>query len=381
MRTVPWAVVFSIYMTAIVAGSVFLISSVLTLDRGLLVIAITAISFLSGVLAMWFSYIRRSLPSDYRSSPSEFQIVTLWRQPLGKLQRVIDLSSERISLVQKELREALQDGISPIFALIGIGYKAVQTCNAIHMLCARGYPDQALSLCRGLVEQEANLRFILIVENKAQVTERYLDWEKAKDIVRWKTRNEGKLNSTNEEWGALTKVYEQLEAKYRGNGKLRDHEQWAIGTRSNGVDQIEAFSPEARAKHFIRLLASDEARLRDTWTVRWQRLNEFTHATPRSIIQSAASNDPSLVVTTPSHLGIDEPLVIAGQTMLNISSLLAQIVTDEFAISENLGIKDLWEESQKAFYCMLKEVEEVPGTLPTWYAVVQLHHKESSKSL
>ena len=368
MRTVPWTVVFTTYVTAMVAGSVFLITARLELNPGVLALAIAAISFLSGILALWFFYIQRSLPSDYRSTPSEFRIVTLWRRPLSKFQRVISLSRERIELTHTELEEALQDKSTHIYALIAIGYKCIQTSNAIHVLCARGFPDQALSLCRGLVEQEANLRFIVTIENREEVTERYLDWERAKTIYR-KARNEGKLDS------ALAEVYRKLEAKYHGNGNLRNLEGWAIGTRSNGLNRIQAFSPEERAKQFISLLASDEARLRDTWTMRWQRLNEFAHITPRSILQSAASNDPKLVVTGPSHLGIDEPLIIAGQSMLSISSLLTQIVIDEFELSENLRIKGLGTRAHSAFCDLFREVDRVPYSAARWYTTVPLHHR------
>ena len=376
MRLVPWTAVFPIYVTILVVSLAFTITFGTELNRYELTIAITAISFLFCILAMWSFQWRRSLPSDYRCSPSEFRIVTLWRRSLSKLQRVISLSHERISLTQTELEEALQDKSTHIYALIAIGYKCIQTSNAIHVLCARGFPDQALFLCRGLVEQEANLRFIVTIENREEVTERYLDWERAKTI-RWKTRNEGNLDSTNGELDALKEEYEQLRVKYRGKGRLRNYDEWAIGTRANDSEPIEAFSVPERAKQFISYLASDEARLHDTWFVRWQRLNEFAHTTPRSIFESAASNDPKLIVTEPSHLGIDEPLIIAGQTMLSISNLLTEIVTDEFAIAENPRLKDIGTRALSAFYDMLEEVKEVPGSAAWWHTTVPLRHRQS----
>ena len=374
-----------IYVTTLVANLAFVITYGMELTAFELTIARAVAPFLAGLLAVWFFYIRGSLCSDYRTTTSDRHIPTIWGRSLNRLRMVISLSHEKISLTQTELKETLQDKSTHLYALIAIGYKCIQTCNAIHMLCARGFPDQALSLCRGLLEQEANLRFILTVGNKEEVTERYLDWERAKTIIRWKDRNKGlvkgKRDVVSTEWEALTKAYERLEVKYHGNGNLKRHEEWAIGKRANCVKHTKAFSPEARAKQFIELLDLEKTLLGYTWTVRWQRLNEFAHTTPRSILESAASNDPKLVVTGPSHLGIDEPAIIAGQAMLNISTLLAQIATDEFSIRENLRIKDIGERALRAFYDMLEEVEKVPDSPSRWLKTVRLHHKQGSRSL
>ena len=319
-------------------------------------------------------------PEVEQAKTVERQIANIWGRPLDKLHMVISLSHKRISLTHRELEKTVQDDSTHIYGLIAIGYKCIQACNAIHTLCARGFPDQALSLCRGLVEQEANLRFILTVENREEVTERYFDWKKAKAIAQWKAQKEGLhkvgLGPTNEEWDAIDEVRKQLKVKYRGKGRLRNYDEWAIGTRANGSEPIKAFSVPERARQFVHI-TSDPALLRDTFTDRWHRLNEFVHTTPRSIVESAASNDPKLVVTGPSHLGIDEPAIITGQTMLNISTLLAQIVTDDFSIRENLRIKDLGEKSHRAFYSLLKEVEKVPGSKPRWYATLRLEQKQS----
>ena len=76
-------------------------------------------------------------------------------------------------------------------------------------------------------------------------------------------------------------------------------------------------------------LASDERQLHDAWTSEWQRLNEFTHTTPRSIFESASSDHENLVVTGQSPIGIDEPLTIAGRSTLNISTLLTSIASSK----------------------------------------------------
>lgn len=382
MRMVRLSITLPIYVTATVASLVFGIASALELDRYQFAIALTTMPFLSGLLAMWFFYIRGSLPSDDRNRTVERQIANTWGRPLSKLHMLITLSQERTSLTHTELEKTLQDNSTHIYGLIAIGYKCIQTCNAIHTLCARGFPDQALSLCRGLVEQEANLRFIVAVENREEVTERYLDWERAKAIRRLDKNRElvkGNLDPANAKWDAIAEAYEQLKVKHRGNGDLKKYEQWAIGTSIRDSKQLKAFSAEARAKQFIKILDSEKTLFGYTWAIRWQRLNDFVHTTPRSIVESAASNDPKLVVTGPSHLGIDEPAVIAGQTILNISTLLAQIVTDEYSIRENLRIKDIGEKSHKVFYSLLKEVEKVPGSKRRWYATLRLDQKQSSR--
>ena len=376
--------VIPIYVTTLVAILTFGITYGMELNRYQLTIALAGIPCVSGLLTMWIFRILRSHLSDNHITAQERHITTIWGRPLDKLQLVISLSEERIRLVQTELEEKLQGDSTPIYALVAIGYKCIQTCNAIHILCSKGFPDQALSLCRGLVEQEANLRFIVTIENREEVTERYLDWQRAKSIRLWKARNKELVNDnlepTSGEWDAVTESYEQLEVKYRGNGNLRNPEGWAIGTMANCSERLTAFSVQERAKQFIRVWASDKALLRDTWTVRWQRLNGFVHTTPRSILESAASNDPKLVVTSPSHLGIDEPLVVAGQAMLNISTMVTYIVADEFMESESLQVKSFGERVFRAFHEMLEEVEKIPGAAARWHTSVEFHDKLSSRS-
>ena len=257
--------IIPIYVTALVAMLVFGIASRMELNRSLLTISLAVIPFLSGLLAVWFFCIRGSFHSDNHARAVERYIATIWGRPLNKLQMVISLSQERINLVQTELEEKLQGGSTPIYALVAIGYKCIQICNAIHILCARGFPDQALSLCRGLVEQEANLRFIVTIENREEVTEKYLDWQRAKSIRLWKARNKELVNDnlepTSGEWDALTESYERLEFKHRGNGNLQNPGGWAIGTMANGSERLTAFSVQERAKQFIRVWASDESTL------------------------------------------------------------------------------------------------------------------------
>ena len=282
-------------VTMVVAGATLVITSRMDLSRYQLAIALAAIPCFSGLLATWLVYIWKSLNRHRRI---EFQIANTWVRPLSKLQTVISLSGERVELAQAELEETLRGGTTYIYPLLAIGYKCIQTCNAIHLLCARGYPDQALSICRGLMEQQATLWFIATIENKEEVTQRYLDWERAKAYLRLKDRKEGldkrNLGPTKEEWDALNREYQRLKVKYRGNGDLGKHEQWAIGIRANEPQPVKAFSVQKRVRESRKSVpypASDETQLHDAWISEWQRLNEFTHTTPRSILESASSND------------------------------------------------------------------------------------------
>ena len=214
--------VIPISVTMVVAGLTLVITSRMELTRYALAIALTAIPCFSGLLVASLFSIRESLSrnrrlsSNERTRMTEFQLATIWGRPLSKLQTVIALGGEKIRLAQSELEEPLQGRTTNIYDLIRIGYKCIQTCNTVHLLCAKGFPDQALSLCRGLMEQEVNLWFIATIENKEEVTQRYFDWEKAKFYRYVRDRKDRldkrNLGPTTEEWDALTKEYERLEA-------------------------------------------------------------------------------------------------------------------------------------------------------------------------
>ena len=85
-------------------------------------------------------------------------------------------------------------------------------------------------------------------------------------------------------------------------------------------------------------------------------MNEFTHTTPRSILDSASSPKSGVVVTGTSSVGIGDPLEIAGRAILNISSLLSRywpfVETPE---QDKLGAKttDKW-------VALLEELGRVP---------------------
>ena len=370
-----WASLIPIYATIVVAGVTLAITSRMDLSRYELAIALAAIPGFSVLLATWAFYIgkslmeKRRLLSDDRAEILRAQLVTVWGQPLSRLHTVIILGEERIKLAQEELTQTLGDAETSLYGLIRIGYKCIQTAKSVHVLCSDGYPDQALSLCRTLMEQEANLWFISTLENPEEVAQRYLDWEFAKFYHGVKTQK-SKLDKRNigparEEWESLTKKYNRLETKYHGSGNLRNHRHWAIGTRANGSQRIKAFSVEERARLSRPQLASDETELYDTWVAHWQRLNDFTHTTPRSISESASSNSPNVVITGPSSLGIDEPLELTGMTVLNISTILTNIARYRSAKSESRKSEALGQKTVEAFSDLLKELRQVPKEATT----------------
>ena len=369
-----WPTALPMSVAMVVAGITLVITSRMELTRYELSIALTAIPCVAGLLvACLFAIRSRShcLPSNQAVSMTESQLATIWRRPLSKLQAVITLGGERIRLAHAEIEEALQGATTTTYELIRIGYRCIQTCNGVHLLCAKGFPDQALSLCRGLMEQEANLWFIATVENKEEVTQRYLDWEKAKFYRYVRDRksrlDKRNLGPTKEEWDALTKEHERLEAKYHGNGKLRNLEQWAIGTRANGTQRVEAFSVQDRAWQSLPWIPSDETQLYDAWTAEWQRLNEFTHTTPRSLFESASSNHQNVVVTGQSPLGIDEPLTIAGRSILNISTILTNIAASTSSKGKSRRSEALGNKTVRVYREMLEELESLPSEALPWH--------------
>ena len=383
-----WSTVTPITVTMIVAGLTLVITARMELTRHELAIALTAIPCSSGLLVMWSFGIRdwfsrkHSPPSDASANMTEAQLGTIWGASLSKLKTVVSLGEERIELAQAELEESLESSPTNVYNLMRTGYKCIQTCRAVHLLCSKGFPDQALALCRGLMEQEANLWFISTIENKEEVIQRYLDWEKAK-FYRFVRKRKDRLDKrdegpTTEEWDALTKEYERIEVKYRGNGNLRRREEWAIGTRGNGSKRIEAFSVPERVQESLPWLPSDEMALRDAWTSEWQRLNEFTHTTPRSIFESASSDHENLVVTGQSPLGIDEPLVIVGRSVLNISTLLTNIAMSASPKNRSRRSEHLGDRIVTSYSELLEELKQVPDEVTPWHRRMQGNDESGS---
>ena len=154
----------------------------------------------------------------------------------------------------------------------------------------------------------------------------------------------------------------------------------AIGTRANGTQLVEAFSVPKRAWQSMPWLPSDDTQLYDAWTAEWQRLNEFTHTTPRSIFESASSNDQNVVVTGQSPLGIDEPLVIAGRSMLNISSILTNIASNKMPKGKSRRSEDLRKKTVRAYREMLEELEHIPVEAAPWHRSMRVRDELESES-
>ena len=315
-------------------------------------------------------YTKRLLRRRSQSLIFESHLASVWGDHLSSFSNVISLAEERVKAAQEELAR-VTSGNSALYELIRIGYKCVQTSKAVSALCSKGFPDQALSLCRSLMEQEANLGFISRVENPEKVAQRYVDWEYAKfyqDIERRKPhldlRNEG---PSYDQWRTLTEKYNRLEKEYHGNGNLRHREEWAIATRANGSRVIKAFTVQERAGQSLPYLVSDETKLYDAWTSEWQRLNEFNHMTPRSIYESASSREENVVVTGQSEIGLKDPIKTAGRSILNISTFLTNIATSTVGVDEIPRLEKLGDEMMASFRKMVRELENVPEAAAPWH--------------
>ena len=315
-----------------------------------------------GLATSYWWTLRRRTDSRHLdpTSRTRRQINLFWGRPLASMSELISLCQKRIALSQAELDKNQPIRWTGIFELLRIGYKCVQTARAIHTLCLQGYPDQALSLCRALMEQEANVWFIMTSGRNDMVAERYVDWESMKFyryVKKWRrSLDKTGIGPTDEEWAYLTSHYNQLLEKYKDDPGLKRRGGWAIAFREGQPEPIRAYSVTERAKASIPRLRSDPEELSDVWAREWQRLNEFTHTTPRSILDSASSPEIGVVVIGTSSIGIGDPLEISGRALLNISSLLSRywpfVETPE---QDKLGAKtmDKW-------VAVLEELAKVP---------------------
>ena len=300
-----------------------------------------------------------------------YQLMKTWRPALGDLQEFISLTERRLQTSENALTLQRESPKSNLIHLVVVGYKCVQTARSIQLLCSNGYPDQALSLCRALLEQEASLFFIQSVDDPEGVFQRYLDWEFAKFYLDVKNNrcalDERGIGPTDQEWETLTNEYNRLEEKYRGNGNLKNQREWAIGTRKNGEDTIRAFSVRKKAEESLPYLASDQTAIFEAWMADWQRLNEFTHMTPKSIDESASSNKRGLVATGRSSIGLAEPMEISGRAMLNISSVIMRLVNKRLDRVESTAEDELSRNAMETFQNMLKKLENLPIETAPWH--------------
>ena len=223
--------------------------------------------------------------------------------------------------------------------------------------------------------------FIQSVDDPEEVFGRLLDWEFAKFYLDVKNRKckleERGLGPTDQEWETLTKNFDRLEEKYRGNGNLKNQREWAIGTRKNGEETIKAFSVRKKAEESLPYLASDQSEIFDAWIADWQRLNEFTHMTPRSIDESASSNERGLVTTGRSSIGLAEPMEISARATLNISSIITRLVNKRLDRVESTAEDELGRNAMETFQNMLKQLENLPIETAPWHE--QLRRTDDSQ--
>ena len=296
------------------------------------------------------------------------QLKQIWGPSLDTLEALIGVAERRVQEAQHRLEEEKQGNSSSLFGMVRTAYKSIQVARGILVLCRNGYPDQAYILCRTLMEQRVNWGFILTSGKIEEVAQRYLDWRRVefyRFIKRTKDRRD-KMNSgpTHKEWTDLTNQYQNLRSKYAsGIGDIDNKEEWAIAYRNGLTETIKAFNVVDRARHSMPWLVSDKNLLFEVWEMEWQDLNEFAHTTPRSIYQSASTTGPNVVVSGPSSIGINEPTKIAGQEVLNLSSIISHnLSTTSSPESEELG-----NEAMKLHTELLKELDKIPAGAYPWY--------------
>ena len=338
---------------------------------------LASIPAIAGVIYVITDFVRDRLeqrvqvPNPDPESIVTYQLMKTWGPPFGDLQEFISITERRLEASENALTLQRESAKSNLIHLVVVGYKCVQTARSIQFLCSNGYPDQALSLCRALLEQEASLFFIQSVDDPEGVFQRYLDWEFAKIYLDVKNNrcalDKRGIGPTDQEWETLTKEYNRLEEKHRGNGNLKNQREWAIGTRKNGEETIKAFSVRKKAEESLPYLASDQTAIFEAWMADWQRLNEFTHMTPKSIDESASSNKRGLVATGRSSIGLAEPMKISGRAMLNISSVIARLVNKRLDRVESTAEDELSRNAMETFQNMLKKLENLPIETAPWH--------------
>ena len=325
---------------------------------------IPTLACLTTIIAFHISQMVRrqnsQLEETYAYSTTVHQIEHIWGKPITTLEKIISLAEERIEEAQKELQKQQNGQPTKLNEVLRIGYKCIQNGRAIHTLSSKGFPDQAYILCRTLEEQMVNINFMMTSGNAEEVIQRYSDWENAKFyrfVEKWKPRLDLQgTGPTEQEWTDMTNAYNDAEARYP-NENMRDKEGWAIAYRKNKTQRIKAGSVQERARASMPRLKSDETLFHDNWEMKWQKLNEFVHTTPRSIIESPSAPSRNVIVTGPSSIGLKEPIIMTGIAILNLTSAL----TNNMPFKPNPKMESLGEKIMENVRKLNKELNKTPN--------------------
>ena len=293
----------------------------------------------------------------------EAQIESIWGSSLGKLEETASLALQRIEDAQERLESVLNGQPSLLYLIVELGYKSVRLVRVISCLCRNGYADEAYSLCRNLMELEANIWFIMVSGDAEGNCKRYLAWDNAK-FYRYVRENRTNLDPppSEDEWAEMTKEYRKRVEEY-GEKNLKNEDAWAIALREQGSKEVKAQNVTDRALHSMPYLADKPKLLHEGWKSRWDRLNSMAHNSPRSIMTSLAAPREKVVVTGQSALGMREPIKEAARMILNISSSIANnISVGKTEKADTLGKRTM--ESALATAALL---EKVPVEANPWW--------------
>ena len=282
---------------------------------------------------------------------------------MDSLKETVSLAEQRIDDAQERLWSAMQNQETPLNQIFWMGYKAIQTASAIHVLCENGYADQAYSKCRELMEFEANIFFIMTSGDPTETSKRYSDWSLAR-FHKYVSENKSSLEISNDEWKELDEAYQIIKEIYTLKGEnVHKKDRWAIAWREKGTKKIEAFSVRKRAEHSMPYLKHEPYLIHEIWKGRWYHANEAIHNDPRVLMASLSSPAENVVVTGSSNIGLREPIREAALMILNISSIISHnIPAEQTEASDTLGDKTM-----EASTTTLKLLRDVPGEVNPWW--------------
>ena len=295
--------------------------------------------------------------------PALFAVRQVWGPSLDSFKKTVSLAKQRIDDAQERLGSAMQNQETPLNQIFWMGYKAIQTASAIHVLCENGYADQAYAKCRELMEFEANIFFIMTSGDPTETSKRYSDWSLAR-FHKYVSENKSSLAISSDEWTELDEAYQIIKEEYARKGEnVHKKERWAIAWREKGTKKIEAFSVRQRAEHSMPYLKREPYLIHEVWKSRWYHANEAIHNDPRVLMASLSSPAENVVVTGSSNIGLREPIREAALMILNISSVISHnIPAKQTEASDTLGNKTM-----EASTTTLKLLRDVPIRVNPWW--------------
>ena len=283
-----------------------------------------ALTYLAFLLATQFFL------GNLRPVPKEVVAVRcIWGPILDSLIETISLAEQRLDDAQNRLESTKRT--SPEYLILWMGYRAIRTAWAIHLMCERGYANQAYSMCRELMEMEVNTFFIMTSGDPEGTCKRYHDWSKVKSY-HYVEHNKGRHDITDEEWARMTTQYQEIIREYEAKGEDVHNKDWwkrdwwAVAWRDGKFKRVEGGVAD-RALHSMPYLKSDRHRLHAVWSDWWENVNRYVHNDPRALSLDLGAPGDDMLVTRGSVYGLEYPIRVTARTMLNISTLISDNIS------------------------------------------------------